>query len=127
MRAQIGDVGGVMAGVPCIECQSRSKVLTAHLGVIVATLEVVCVKRFKQSHPASVQRADERERRLNGHTAAVGQVGPCSLVVGLDGGPFFGERELESDIGVGMAVRNVMHHLAHGPTALAIGCVKLFA
>ena len=53
------------------------------------------------------------------------QLGPGGFVVGLDGGPVLSERELEADVGVGVAVGDVMHHLAHGPAAVAIGRVEL--
>ena len=56
---------------------------------------------------------------------AVGQSRPGGFVVGLDGGPVLGERELEADVGVGVAVGEVMHDLAHGPAAVAIGRVEL--
>ena len=58
-------------------------------------------------------------------SAAVGQIGPGGLVVGLDGGPILGERQLEADIGVGVAVGQVMHHLARGPAAFAVGRIEL--
>ena len=60
-----------------------------------------------------------------GRVRALGQVGPGGLVVGLDGGPILSERELEAEIGVGVAVGEVMHDLAHGPAAVAIGRVEL--
>ncbi len=72
----------------------------------------------------SCSAAMQRQRRLD-RQLAVGKLGPGGFVVGLDGGPIFGERELEADVGVGVAVGDVMDDLAHGPAAVAVGRVEL--
>ena len=78
----------------------------------------------KQTDETRVQRVNEDQRAIDGQ-ARVGQARPRGLVVRLDGGPILGERELEADEGVGVAVGEVMHHLADGPAAVAIGRVEL--
>ena len=87
-------------------------------------LEVLFRHGFEQRNPARVQRVDEDQRAIDGQ-ARVGQARPGGFVVGLDGGPILGERELEADVGIGVAVGEVMHDLAHGPAAVAIGRVEL--
>ena len=56
---------------------------------------------------------------------AVRKFGPGGFVVGLDGRPVFSERLLEAEEGIAVAVGEVMHKLAHGPAAFAIGRVQL--
>src|ERR1700691_4862914 len=71
-----------------------------------------------------MQALEKFDRRLNRHLG-VGQAGPRRLVIGLDGGRIFREGELEPDIGVGVAVGEVMNHLTHGPAAVAVRSVEL--
>ena len=67
---------------------------------------------------------DERQGDLDGH-AAVRQAGPGGLVVGLDGGRVLSEGQLDANVGVGVAVGDVVDDLADGPAAFAVGGVEL--
>ena len=123
--AEAGDVGGVVAGVPIVEGEGCGQVHAAAFGVNEAAVEVVLSERQEQRDPALMERVDELERDLSGELAAIGEVGPGGYVVGIDGGPIFSERELETDQADAVAVGDVMDELADGPAAFAIGGVEL--
>ncbi len=74
--------------------------------------------------PAAMQRRKQRQRIIDGQRT-IGESGPGSLVIRLDGGPILSEGELVADVAVGVAVGQVMHHLAHRPSAFAIGRIEL--
>ncbi len=113
-----------MARVPCVNSNDSGEILAAVLGVVVAALEVRIGKRFQERYPALVQSGDQRQGTIDGETA-VFEASPGGLVVGLDGRPVFSEGELRSDVCVGVAVGDVMHELANGPAAFAVGGVEL--
>jgi len=124
-RSEAGDVGGVVARVPVVEGESFGEIHAAGFGVVEAALEIFFGHGLEQADPARVQRVDERERDIDGKPAAVGERGPGGLVVWLDGGPIFGEGELEANVAVGVAVGDVVHELADGPATVAVGRVDL--
>ena len=53
------------------------------------------------------------------------QFGPQRFIVSIDGGRALGERELETDVAVDVAVGEVMDHLAYGPATGTVACVEL--
>jgi len=122
--AQVGDVRGVMTRVPCVEGENRGKILAAVFRMVVAALEVRFRKGLEQCDPALVEGCDHRDGAID-RKAAICQAGPGSFVIRLDSGPIFSEGQLVSDVGVGMAVGDVVYELANGPAAFAIGCVEL--
>src|ERR1035437_1845137 len=123
-RAQAGDVRGVMKRVPGVHGQYLGQVNAAPLRVNKSLAEVFVGQRFQQRHPAAMQRLDQRQRAAN-RQAAVWQFSPGGLVVDLDGWPIFGQRRLAADVGLGVAIGDVMHHLAHRPSAFAVRRVEL--
>ncbi len=99
--------------------------LAAVLGMVEATLKVVLASWIRAARPSACAARRSMPATPSSGACAVGELRPCSFVVGLDGGPILSERELEADIGVRVAVGDVMHDLAHGPAAVAIGRVEL--
>src|ERR1700752_960710 len=88
-RTQICNVRSVMAGVPRVNSEHGFEILPAGFRMVVAALEVRVGERLEQRYPALVQSRNHGERAIDGK-AAVGETGPCCLVVGLDDGPVFG-------------------------------------
>src|SRR5450631_505513 len=123
-RTQGRNMCCVVAPVPLVNRQRAFEVLAAIHGMNETLLEVLFRHRFQQCRPTIVQGLDECQRTFNG-CLAVCESCPGGLVIGLDGGPIFGKRELEADKGVGVAIGQMMHRLPHGPAALAVGCVEL--
>src|SRR5208283_3854893 len=72
-----------------------------------------------------MQRVEQRQRDLNRRRLRICQFGPAILRIRLDRRLLFSERQLEADIGVHMAVGNMMRGLAHGPSAGTIRGVEL--
>ena len=122
--AQAGDVRDVVARVPIVDGKIAGQSHAPAFGMDEALLEVIFRHGLEQADETRVQCVYEDQRAIDGQ-ARVGQARPGGLVVGLDGGPILGERELEADKGIGVAVGEVMHHLANGPAAVAIGRVEL--
>ena len=67
---------------------------------------------------------EEVERGLD-WKMAVGQLRKRVLVIRLDGRSLFRQRELHAKEPVHVAIRDVMHELAHRPSARTIGRVEL--
>ena len=112
------------------ECQSYiasalTRFYTAMLGMVVALVELLFAERLQQRHPARMQHPQSIASEAPMGKPAVGQIGPGSLVVGLDGGPILGQRQLAARVRHGVAVGHVMHHLPHRPAAFAVGRFEL--
>ena len=58
--------------------------------------------------------------------AVVGQQGPVGLFISLNRGIFFGKRPFETNNRVHVAVGQMVHYLADGPTTGAVLGVQLF-
>ena len=123
-EAEVNDVGGVVAGVPCVEHGGEFDALGSVFGVAEASLPLAFVEGLEEHDPSGVEAFDQFERPLHGGGGVV-KGGPGILVVGLDGGPIFGERKADADEGVHVAVGEVMDDLTECPAALAIGSVEL--
>jgi hypothetical protein len=93
--------------------------------MIVAALPLLFGERAEEEHPAVVQRVEKTERELRGRSAGVVEFGPELLIVAFDDGPVLSEGEARADAGIHVAVRNVVHELADGPAAFAVGGVEL--
>jgi len=102
--AQARNVGGVVTRVPVVEGQYVGKILAAHRRMNIAFLKILVGERFQQAHPADVQGFDQHQRNVYGKPT-VCQISPHDFIVRLDGGPIFGERQLEAHVGVSMAIR----------------------
>src|ERR1700722_19043337 len=87
-------------------------------------LKILFRHSFEQTHETHMQHINKNQRAIDGQKR-VGQARPRSLVVSLDRGTILSESELETNKGIGVAVCDVMHHLANGPAAVAIGDVEL--
>ena len=72
-----------------------------------------------------MENLEHGERCLDGRRAAVVELRPRRLIVSFDGRRIFGQRPLASDVGVEMAVRDVVHDLPHGPAVWTIRRVEL--
>ena len=97
-RAQAGDVRRVVARVPVVNGQRLGQVLPAlqdgrsPCGNPLPS----CDSSSATQRPCSAAINDSETPRA---AAAVGQLGPGGLIVGLDGRPILGERQLEADVG----------------------------
>ncbi len=114
----------VVAGVPTIEEGGVFEGHAAHDGMYEAALPLLLSEVLEEHDPAGVDAFEDFEGPLDGG-GVVMEVGPCCLVVGLDGGPVFGEGQAQADDGVHVAVGEVVDDLAGVPTALAVGEVEL--
>lgn len=72
-----------------------------------------------------MQRLQKYETGFDGHIAVIRQPGPSILIVGFDGGLVLGQRPLEPNEAIHVAVGDVMDHLPYGPPAGPIGRVEL--
>ena len=68
--------------------------------------------------PVDAAEDGQRDRRIR--VAAVRQLGPDLLLVGLDGWRVLGQRQLDARVRVEMAVGDVVHDLPRCPPAVAI-------
>ncbi len=122
--AKVGDVGDVVAGVPAVEEGGVFEVHAAHDGMDEAALPLLFGKVLEEHNQAGMDAFEDLEGPLDGGGVVV-EVGPGGLVVGLDGGPVFGEGEAQADDGVHVAVGEVVNDLAGVPAAVAVGDVEL--
>src|ERR1017187_8335732 len=89
-RTQGRNMCCVVAPVPLVDRQRAFEVLAAIDGMNEALLEVLFRHRFQQCRPTIMQGLDECQRTFNWRLT-ISQFGPGRLVIGLDGGPIFGE------------------------------------
>lgn len=117
-------MGGVMTGVPSVQEGGELDGDAAALGVNEAALPLGVVEGLKEHDPAGVEAFDEIKGPLD-RSRGIVKVGPGGLVVGLDGGPVFGEGELGAGEGIHVGVGDVMHKLANCPAAFTVRGVEL--
>ena len=122
--AKVGDVRGVVAGVPGVEESGTLDSDAAAFGMDEAALPLSGIQRLEEHDPASVQAFDEVEGPLDGSGGIV-KYGPGGLIVGFDGGPIFGKGEFDAGERVHVGVGDVMDELADGPAGFAVGGVEL--
>jgi hypothetical protein len=118
-------MSGVVAGMPVVEGDGFGDGLAAVFRVVVAALPLIFGKGAEEEDPAVVEGVEEAERVIWGSGEGVGQFGPELLVVGLNGGPVLCEGEADADVGVHMAIGDMMHELADGPATVAVRRVEL--
>src|SRR5581483_3724978 len=88
-------------------------------------LPIGAIDTAQNAHPAIVQSFKNREGSFDRRVGYVGQFRPGVFVVRFDDRLVFGERELETDVGVHVAFGDVMDHLPNGPSAVPVGSVDL--
>jgi hypothetical protein len=123
--AERSDVRDMVAAMPGVVANHIVEGHRSHFWMTQASRKVLGRQRAQQDVPAMVKGFQQRERNFDGSIARVLQLGPESLVVGLDRRLIFGERKFASDVRIHMAVGNVVHDLPDGPAAWAIGRIKL--
>src|SRR5262249_1915067 len=91
--AKRSDLRYVVTAVPGIETEVEIDRHASAVGLHVDTPPVGFGQRVPERHPARVQSLEQGERRFDGGSAHVAQLGPALLLVGLDGRRVLGERE----------------------------------
>ena len=122
--AEVGDVGGVVAGVPGVEEGGEFDGHGAAFGVAEGALPLGFVEGLEEHDPTGVEGFDEVEGPLDRGTGVV-EAGPGVFVVGLDDGVVFGEGKFDAEDGVHVGVGDVVDELADGPAAVAVGGSEL--
>src|SRR5260221_224827 len=97
-----------MASVPGVECESFFEGHRAQGRMAEGTLPLRVGEFAQHQHPALVQGIDQCQRHVDGGALGLGQLGPKIFHVGLDGGLVFGERQLETNVGIHVAVGDLM-------------------
>ena len=115
----------VMPAMPGVERQIFLQGHRAQFRMAKSSLPILWLERAQQPSPAIMKRIQQRQGDLHRSGLRVGQLRPTILGVGLDGRVVFGEGEFEAHVGVYMAVRDMVHDLAHGPAVGAVGGVQL--
>src|SRR5215470_2069315 len=88
-------------------------------------LPVGVAETAEDEHPALVERVEQRQRDLDRRIFCFRQFCPAVLHIGTNRRFVFGKRQLEPNVGVHVAVRDVMRDLTHGPSAVAVWRVQL--
>ena len=122
--AKRSDVRHVMPAVPGVLRQVLIQPPHAGFGMREGAVIIAIGHRFHQLDPADVQGIEQIERRIDGQ-GGISEHGPARLVVRLDGGLVFRQRQLKPDERVHVAVGHMMHHLARGPAARAVRRIQL--
>jgi hypothetical protein len=123
--AEFGDVGDVMAAVPGVEEEQPVDGARAVIGMDQDATELIGGERTPEADPAVMQSLEESEGDVDRAGFRIEKLRPAIFVIGLDRGLVFGEGETMADVGVHMAVGDVVDDLADGPAAFAIGSVEL--
>src|SRR3989442_3517324 len=117
--AELRDVRGVVLAMPLVEKKQPIDCPFTMFRVNENSCKLLRLQRAPQAIPASMQRVQQRLRYLNRRGLRVCQFRPSCLLIRLDGWFFLGEGQLQADVRVQVALRNVMHDLPHGPAAFA--------
>ena len=118
-RAEVGDVGDVVAGVPGVVDRGEVQLLRAAFGVVEAALPLGFGEGLKEHDPTGVDAFDDVERPL-GRGGGVDQLGESCLVIAGKRGEIFGEGFADAEEGGAVRVSYVMDDLADGPAALTV-------
>jgi hypothetical protein len=79
----------------------------------------------QQLAPAGMHSIKERQWFFDVSSARIDQRGPSSFIVGLNGWPIFGQRPLEANVTIHMAIGQMMNDLPNRP--ISISGIKLIA
>src|ERR1035438_2561260 len=123
--AQCSDVRQVVRRVPRVHGQHLVERKHSTLGMVQGPCKLRGLHRPQQIDPPGMERGQQLQRHFNRGYAVVGQLGPQVFVVGLDGGPVFGKRKFETDVGVQVTIGYMMHHLPYAPALGTIRRVEL--
>ncbi len=80
---------------------------------------------FYGSYPALVQSKQQSNGNINGQFFTSSSSPNLSSSYGRNSGIVFGERQLKTDVGVHVAVGNMMHQLVYRPAAFAVRRMQL--
>jgi hypothetical protein len=111
--------------MPSVERQIFFQTHQAEFGMAKRPLPVLRLERAQQAYPAIVQVIQHGQRNLDGSGLRVGEFGPAVFGIRLNHGFVLCEGKLKSDVGVQMAVGDVVRDLAHGPALGPVGRVEL--
>src|SRR5262245_35310054 len=114
------DMRHMMTPMPRIRPDRLIQADDSVLWVMKGTRKVARRQAAKECHPTEVYRVQQIERDRDIPGTRVGQLGPFRLVVGFDGRLLLGERQAEPDVGIDVAVGNMVDDLANSPSARAI-------
>ena len=109
-----------MRAVPRVEGQGFFEATGAENRVDEGALPLGFGERFEEKDPAHVESGEEEERDINFRSGGVGEFGPEFFSVRLDDGGVFREGETEAEVGVHVAIGQVVDGLADGPAAGAV-------
>ena len=118
-------MGGVMIAMPGIEEEHPVEGADAVIGMAESAGEFIGSNGAQQANPTLVKRVEQIEREFGGSVLGVFEFGPGGFVVWLDSGLDLGESKTPADVGVHVAIGDVMGHLANGPATFAIRSVDL--
>src|SRR5438876_5926252 len=118
--SQFGNVRHVMASVPGIQGKVLFQWHDSELRVPECPLPFFGFHRAQDAHKAIVQRFQQCERDFQRRGLAVRQLRPAILHVRFDRRLVLGERQLETDVCVHVALRHMVDNLPHRPAAFAI-------
>lgn len=111
--------------MPFIQGQHLREILPAAFGMYIAFVKILFREGFEQGDPSRMKGGNKIERYRHRKPSGIGKIGPCGFIVGLDDGPVFGDRQFHPDVGICMAVSDMMYYLANGPASITIRGVEL--
>lgn len=82
-------------------------------------------ERFEEQDPPHVEGGEEEQGDIDFGGGGVGEFGPEFFGVGFNEGGVFGESEAEAEVGVEVAVGDVVDGLTNGPATGAVGRFEL--
>src|ERR1700733_12214417 len=115
----------MMASVPGVEHEIFFKTYFAKLGMAEGASPVFRLQRAQKANPPRVQGIEQGQGNFNGSGLRVAELRPEVFGVGLDCGGILGKGELEANVGVQMAVGNMVRDLAQRPAFGTVGRVEL--
>src|SRR6185503_14008011 len=122
---QSGDVRRVMTAMPRVEIEQVGQRHRPVFRVHDFARERRRIERPQEVDPARVDVLDQRQRYGDRGRLAIDGLGPQLLVVRLDRRIVLGHAQLEADVRVHVAVRDVVHDLPRRPSAVAVWRIKL--
>jgi hypothetical protein len=114
-----------MLAVPGIEGQVLLQPNCSTFWMTEGSPEIRLGHGLQQANPTGVQSLQQGQRSFDGSHGRIRKIGPKRFVVWFDCGDILGERQLETDIGVHVAVWDMVDHLPRGPTAGTVRGVQL--
>src|SRR5262249_44944512 len=119
------DVRDVVSSMPGVDGQGIIERQKPDVRMPESSLEIVASHSSRNKHQAPMKRFDQRERDLRGGGARFFYLRPPRFIIRPDRRLALGQRELEANVGIQMAVRYVMDYLTHGPSIRPVGSLEL--